>query len=291
VLNPRSPFPATAAPAPPPLHGLFITGTDTGVGKSHVTATLLRALAAAGWQAGGLKPLAAGLPPLPGGGHGINEDVALLAAHGQALRDPALVGPCGWPEPCAPHVAARLVGERITPQRVMAGIGRAWQAMAAGGSAAPRALLVEGVGGFIVPLSDDDAPAWDTADLAAALGLPVVLVVGLRLGCLSHALLTAEAITARGLRLAGWVANRPLAEPMAHEAANVATLGHWLQRRFGAACWGLLPHDATPEAPVRAAAAIDAAALQTALRGAVWSGDGGPVAATAVDAAAAVPAA
>lgn len=97
-------------------------------------------------------------------------------------------------------------------------------------------LVVEGVGGFCVPLNENE----DTADLAAALGLPVVLVVGLRLGCLSHALLTAEAVCARGLRLAGWVGNQVDAG-MAHREDNLATLADLMRRRFGAPCLGAVP--------------------------------------------------
>lgn len=135
---------------------------------------------------------------------------------------------------------------------------------------APTALLVEGVGGFAVPLADDDAPYWDTADLAHALQLPLLLVVGLRLGCLNHALLTAEAIAARGLRLAGWVANRAQPEPMAHEAANLATLAQRLAQRHQAPCWGLLSHHPADATGVAAAAQLDANAVQTALRASRW---------------------
>src|SRR5207245_7630590 len=120
-------------------------------------------------------------------------------------------------------------------------------------------LVVEGVGGFCVPLG----PEWDTADLAADLGLPVVLVVGLRLGCINHALLTAEAIRARGLRLAGWVGNRVVQDmPWADE--NVATLRDWLWRQHRATCLGVVPWLAEPD-PAAVAAHLDPSALRALL--------------------------
>jgi dethiobiotin synthetase len=208
------------------LRGCFVTGTDTEVGKTHTSAALLHALAAQGWRVAGLKPVAAGSELVDG--RSVNTDVqALRAASNVPLTD-AEVGPCQLRTPCAPSVAARIDGVAIPRAALL----QAAQALA------QRAdlLVVEGVGGFRVPLGD----GWDTADLAADLALPVVLVVGLRLGCLNHALLTAEAVRARGLRLAGWVANR-IDPQMAWADDNLDLLTQELQRGFGAPRLGVLP--------------------------------------------------
>lgn len=172
----------------------FITGTDTEIGKTFVTCALLHAARAAGRRAVGMKPVAAGADSV--NGEFINEDAARLRAAGSFDPGLALLNPYCLASPIAPHIAAAEEGVRIDPERIKAAFA----------TLASRAdvVLVEGVGGFRVPLGD----AYDTADLARDLGLPVILVVGMRLGCISHALLTAEAIAARGLRLAGWVANQ-----------------------------------------------------------------------------------
>lgn len=208
------------------LRGCFVTGTDTGVGKTQASAALLHALAAQGWRVAGLKPVAAGAEACEDGI--VNDDVqALRRASNVAVTD-AEVGPCQLRTACAPHLAARIEGVAI-PRAAL---------LAAARTLAQRAelLVVEGVGGFRVPLGDD----WDSADLAADLGLPVVLVVGLRLGCLSHALLTAEAVRARGLRLAGWIAN-PIDPDMPLAANNLASLTERLLAGFGAPLLGVLP--------------------------------------------------
>lgn len=187
------------------LHSVFVIGTDTGVGKSLVSAALLRGAVQAGLRAVGMKPVAAGLDLQPDGSRACGDVLALQAA-GNVAADPALVNPFCLPDPLSPHLAARRAGRRIT----LAPIVAAHRALCA---QADR-VIVEGAGGFLVPLDESEdggalgAPLLTGADLAQALGVPVVLVVGLRLGCLNHALLTAEAVRARGLTLAGWVANR-----------------------------------------------------------------------------------
>lgn len=187
------------------LRSVFVIGTDTGVGKSLVSAALLRGAAQAGLRAVGMKPVAAGIDPQPDGSLACG-DVLTLQAAGNVAADPALVNPFCLPDPLSPHLAARRVGQRIT----LAPLVAAHRALCA---QADR-VIVEGAGGFLVPLDEGDdgeapdAPLLTGADLALALGVPLVLVVGLRLGCLNHALLTAEAVRARGLTLAGWVANR-----------------------------------------------------------------------------------
>ena len=201
----------------------FVTGTDTGVGKTLIAAALVHALARGGRRAVGMKPVAAGAEWRDGALR--NEDVEALiaAANGAAPRE--AVCPVLLPQAVAPHIAAESAGVRITRQPIEAAFAtlRAQFDM----------VVVEGVGGFRVPL----APDFDTADLACFLGLPVVLVVGLRLGCLNHALLSAEAIAARGLRLQAWVANR-VDPAMAEAERNLATL----RRLLPAPCMGVVPH-------------------------------------------------
>ena len=193
----------------------FVVGTDTGVGKTHVSCALLQALAQHHRRVVGMKPVAAGVVPW-GEGWASEDSIALRAASTIAVP-PELDTPVLLPDPLSPHIAAARAGVQID----IAAIVQAYQALAAQADA----VVVEGAGGFHVPLS----PTETGADLAVALNLPVVLVVGLRLGCLNHALLTAEAIAARGLTLAGWVANRVDPDMLAPEE-NIA----WLQQRLGA---------------------------------------------------------
>ncbi|MDR2239356.1 MAG: dethiobiotin synthase [Zoogloeaceae bacterium] len=203
----------------------FLTGTDTDVGKTLIAAALLRRAAARGWRALGMKPVAAG-----GAG-----DVDALIAAGNVHAPRERVNPYLLREPLSPHLAARRDGAAIDFERI------------ARDCAALRAeadfLVVEGAGGFRVPLTETQ----DGGDLAARLALPVILVVGLRLGCLNHALLSAEAIRARGLRLAGWVANQ-IDPGMACLEENVDTL----RARLAAPLLGHVPHQARPD-PARIA--------------------------------------
>ncbi len=235
-MNPElSPEPKAAGSTP--RFACFIAGTDTGVGKSLVSAAFLNALGRARLPAVGMKPLAAGAELRDGVLW--NEDVALLASESTFDVPPALTTSYLLREACAPHIAAKLENVQIDPAVLL----DAYRQVAA---QAP-AVVVEGVGGFRVPLTDD----FDTADFSAALQLDVILVVGLRLGCLSHALLTAEAIAARGLRLAGWVANQ-IDPAMSHQADNVLALQH----RLAAPLLGVVPWMAVPS-PSLAAGAID----------------------------------
>jgi dethiobiotin synthetase len=211
--------------------GYFITGTDTEVGKTFATCALLHCLAAAGFRAAAMKPVAAGLDE-----HGLNEDVECLLAAANVSCPRELVNPYAFHRPVAPHLAAREEGRQIR----FAPILQAFKAL----GTQVDGLLVEGVGGFRVPLGADG----DSADLAVALGLPLILVVGLRLGCINHAQLTVEAIQARGLRLAGWVAN--CVDPaMVSREENVATL----KDLIAAPLLGVLPHMAPPD-PAQASA-------------------------------------
>lgn len=210
------------------MQGLFVTGTDTEIGKTCVSAGLVHALQARGWRVAPLKPLAAG-QQRGADGTWFNEDVRQLHGAQTLGLSEAEVGPLQWRSACAPHLAALHEGRPIDRAAVLASA----HALAARADL----LVVEGVGGFRVPL----LPGWDTADLAVDLGLPVLLVVGLRLGCLNHAALTAEAVRARGLTLAGWVANT-VDPSLSHLDDNVRTLQTLLQ----APCWGHVPRLTDP---------------------------------------------
>ena len=192
--------------------GLFITGTDTGVGKTRVACAIVRALVVAGVRAAGMKPVAAGIDESAN----CNADVAALAAADGldlALHER---NPYAFHAAIAPHLAARDEGVRIE----LAAIAAAWRRIAE----VADAVVVEGAGGALVPLGG----GLDMLDIACRLRLPVLLVVGLRLGCLNHALLTARAIEARGLVMAGWVANR-IDPSMARADDNVAELAALLR--------------------------------------------------------------
>lgn len=178
-----------------PRQRFFVAGTDTDVGKTFVSCALLQAATAAGFSALGMKPLAAGARPTEAGLR--NEDALQLQAASSLDLPYEQINPVCLPEPAAPHLAAALVGRRITVER-LAGFCRGALALRA------NLTLIEGAGGWRVPLNEREY----LSDLAKALQLPVLLVVGMRLGCLNHALLTAEALARDGLVLGGWVANR-----------------------------------------------------------------------------------
>jgi dethiobiotin synthetase len=190
-------------------HGLFITGTDTGVGKTLVACALLHAFAARGLRTVGMKPVAAGA--ILEDGKLVNEDVAALTTASTVSAPHAFVNPYCFAPPIAPHIAAAEAGASIDLDH----IERAYRELAA----LADCVIVEGAGGFRVPLG----PGCDTRDLAVRLGLPVVLVVGLRLGCLNHALLTAESVQAAGVRFAGWIANA-IDSGMDRREENIAAL-------------------------------------------------------------------
>jgi dethiobiotin synthetase len=191
------------------VSGLFVAGTDTGVGKTLAACALLHALRRRHERVVGMKPVAAGAIRV--GDAWTSEDALALRAASSIAVPPELDNPVLLPEPMSPHLAAERAGVRIDIGRIV----RSYRQLAQRADA----VVVEGAGGFLVPLSAGETGA----DLAQALGLPIVLVVGLRLGCLNHALLTAEAIRARGLLLAGWICNR--IEPQMLQAdGNVAYL-------------------------------------------------------------------
>ncbi len=215
---------------------LYITGTDTGVGKTLASCALLHALRARGLRAAGMKPVASGCVPTAEGWR--NDDALALIAASDPRPDYARANPYALPEPTAPELAARAVGAEIALPSIL----QAWRALAAD---ADR-VVVEGVGGWAAPLS----ATLDQAELVRALALPVVLVVGLRLGCISHARLSARAIAADDLALAGWIGCA--IEPAFARADDTLEI---LRRVLPAPCLGVLPYAASPD-PARMAAAL-----------------------------------
>ncbi len=202
----------------------FVTGTDTGVGKTTVSAAILQAAKAQGKRTLAMKPIASGCEMTPDGLR--NDDALILQS---VITEPLVydvINPYAFEPPIAPHVAARQAGRTITAER-LTGFCRGLQLRTA------ELLLVEGAGGWRVPLNDRET----LAALPRALNLPVILVVSLKLGCINHALLTAEAIRADGLPIAGWVANR--SEPVAMSCEQ-ETLSY-LMEHIGAPCLGVLP--------------------------------------------------
>ncbi len=202
--------------------GWFITGTDTGVGKTLVAVALTRALVARGLRTAVMKPVAAGAIESPDGPR--NDDALELLGASNVAASYADVNPWLLSTPASPHLAARADGVTIRSETIVASYGRL--------AALSDALVVEGAGGWLAPIS----ATATMADIADELALPVILVVGMRLGCLNHALLTREAIRARGLPFRGWIANK-LAVEMPLVSANIETLSS----RFGAPPLSVVP--------------------------------------------------
>ncbi len=233
--------PAIAAEGVPSRFCCFVTGTDTEIGKTLVSCAILHKLVAGGVRACGMKPVAAGAAMVDGELH--NEDADLLIAAGNVNLPRNLTTPYMLREACAPHIAAAIDGVAIEAVPIIAAYAEV--------AAASDAVVVEGVGGFRVPFSDD----FDSAQMAEQLNLPVILVVGLRLGCLSHALLTIEAIVRRDLVLAGWVVNE-VDPDMCFADENIAALA----ARIPAPMLGRVPYLDHPTAE-EAAKFIDLAGL------------------------------
>lgn len=189
--------------------GFFITGTDTGVGKTHIALGIIAALQNKGLTVAAMKPISAGCEQTPAG---LRNDDALQLMRQASIELPYdLVNPYAFAPPIAPHIAADMSGVKIDLELIRSAyLEIANQA---------DAVIVEGAGGWLVPLNQSQT----MASLAQTLQLPVISVVGLRLGCLNHALLTAESIRAHGLHPAGWVANR-LDPDMLQTAENIETL-------------------------------------------------------------------
>lgn len=198
----------------------FLTGTDTAIGKTFITCALLQHAARKGLRAAGLKPVSAGTDAA-----GKNDDVENIRAASNVALPPEVINTYCLKAEVAPHIAAAEEGVVIEFAPIKAACRRAVEAA--------DLVIVEGVGGFCVPLGGDH----NSADLAVTLGLPIILVVGMRLGCINHTLLTAEAIASRGLTIAGWVANR-IDPAMSHFEENLASL----QELLYAPLLGVVPH-------------------------------------------------
>lgn len=204
------------------MKGFFITGTDTGVGKTLVAVALTRALVARGKRTAVMKPVAAGWMKTPDGW--FNDDALALLAASNVTTPYEDVNPWLLSMPASPHLAARHDGVVIRHDKILAAFARL--------NEKSDLIVVEGAGGWLAPISDTET----MAEIAEKLALPVILVVGMRLGCLNHALLTREAMRARSLSFAGWIANRmPSEMPLAD--ANIETLTN----RFGVPPLGVVP--------------------------------------------------
>ncbi|BDU19796.1 dethiobiotin synthase [Dyella sp. GSA-30] len=207
----------------------FIAGTDTGVGKTHASCTLLHALQKAQHRACGMKPVASGCVETPNGLR--NDDaLALIDASSVPHAPYDTINPIALREPLSPHLAALHEHKQISLDPLRTAFDLLCRDH--------DAVVVEGVGGWLVPL----APGLFASDIARTWQLPVILVVGLRLGCLNHALLSARAIEADGCRLVGWIGNR-IDPSMAAVDENLTTLRELLP----APCLGVLPYGTSPE--------------------------------------------
>ena len=207
---------------------VFIAGTDTGIGKTHAACALLHALRAAGYNTCGMKPVASGCTPTPQGL--CNDDALALQAASSSLLPYEWINPIALSEPLAPHLAAAHEGVEIS----LAPLRHAFDQLIG----SHQRVVVEGVGGWLVPL----AVGLSAADIAKEWKLPVILVVGLRLGCINHALLSARVIEADGCQLLGWIGNVIDPDMLALDE-NLATL----RELMPAPCLGVLPHGVAPK--------------------------------------------
>lgn len=186
--------------------GLFITGTDTGIGKTTASVLLLRQLKHQGYRVAGMKPIASGCETTTEGLR--NEDAVALMAQASIELPYDLVNPFSFEEPIAPHIAAHNAGREINIKTIVNNYKQI--------AAQVDIVIVEGVGGWAVPINEQQT----TAQMAQALGLPAVLVAGIRLGCLNHTLLTARAIQSDGVQCAAWIANH-LDEDTEYKTENI----------------------------------------------------------------------
>ena len=191
----------------------FIAGTDTGVGKTYIACQLIRKYVAQGYKVVGMKPVAAGCEWV--NGEWVNDDVLKLEAASNVQAPRALINPYSFKEPIATHIAAEMAGQHINIDVIK----QAFDSL----SELADIVIVEGAGGYLVPLNNDQS----MADLANALNIPIILVVGIKLGCINHTLLTIEAIKARNSHLKSWIAN-PIEPEMQCYKENVAFLANKL---------------------------------------------------------------
>ncbi len=219
------------------MKGVFVTGTDTDCGKTEIALALMVGLRERGLSALGMKPVASGCERTADGLR--NEDARRLQAQGSRDQPYELINPYAFEPPIAPHIAAGQAGVEIELDVIKSGAERL--------AAEADYLIVEGVGGWRVPLG----PSLSVSDLPSTLDLPVILVCGIRLGCINHSLLTVESIRASGARLIGWAANQ-IDPYMLSCDENLATLAALLT----VPCLGVVPWMATPD-PRRVAEHLD----------------------------------
>jgi dethiobiotin synthetase len=213
--------------------GIFLTGTDTGVGKTLVSVSLVKALVRHGLRVSAMKPIASGSEHTPAGLR--NADALALAAASNIAAPYAAVNPYCFEPAISPHIAANEAGIEVE-LRV---IRQSFETLAAGADC----VVVEGAGGWYAPISESHA----MSDLPTLLDLPVLLVVGLRLGCLNHALLTKRAIESHGAVFAGWVANS-IDPALERPGENLSSL----ERRLGAEPLAVFPFAPDAQSDVRA---------------------------------------
>jgi dethiobiotin synthetase len=213
--------------------GVFIAGTDTGIGKTHVACALLHALREAGVRASGMKPVASGCEHTQDDLR--NEDALALIEASDPQPDYALCNPYAFEPAIAPHLAAADLGVEVELARIESAYAQL--------ASQAACVVVEGVGGWMVPLSG----SLDAGAIPRALELPVILVVGLRLGCINHARLSARAIQADGCELLGWIGNR-VDPAMERPEENLDAL----HRLLPSPCLGVLPHGVSPADAARA---------------------------------------
>lgn len=192
----------------------FITGTDTAVGKTHVACKLIADYVAQGYKVIGMKPVAAGCELVDG--EWVNDDVLKLEAASNMQAPRELINPYSFKEAIAPHIAAENAGVEIKIEKIV----QAYHQL----SLVADVVVVEGAGGFLVPLNEKE----NLVELASALAIPIILVVGIKLGCINHSVLTVEAIKARQLSLHGWVANL-IDTDMPFQQENIQTITKQLQ--------------------------------------------------------------
>lgn len=219
------------------MKALFVTGTDTGVGKTRIAIALLAAFAARGFSVAGMKPVASGCRASADGLR--NDDALALLAASTVRVKYADVNPYAFAPAIAPHIAAEEAGQTIELETLEHAFDRL--------AVLAQCVVIEGSGGWLVPIG----PATTLADFALQIDAEIVLVVGLRLGCLNHSLLTLHAIRSSGLHLAGWIGNA-IDPDFERAPANVATL----RSRIPAPCLGLVPYQPSA-APADVAAGFD----------------------------------